>query len=612
MTALLSESPEASALGHRSRPGAVSLAFTSALRAGQCAQQVVEGFLAYNASFRDLTRRARARFEARDWHGSQQDAVERIELYDQHVRRTIVEVQRTIGAPSHQESFWHEVKRHFANLIDGLPDSEFCKTYFSSVTRRIFKTVGVAPAIEFVATDLDPLAHAGTQVPLVTHANPGTLLDLARTLLQGIDLPTPWADLNSSAAVVAAQLQLQMQLDTRSDCGSKDTADAHGSREIVAIEVVSEIFFHFTRAYVVGRVVGRGFQMPLALAFQHADQGVTLDNVMLTEAELGNLFGYARSYFHVDLDHVADAVRYLRRLVPNAPVGELFTVLGRAKQGKTERHRSLVHHLQNSHDLFDLAPGQRGLVMICFTLPSLDVVFKVIRDHIPVQKNLSRGDVQARYEFVFKHDRAGRLVDAQEFRRLRFARRRFSAQVLAELQADAADSVHVDGDDLVFDHLYVERRVTPLDLYLASAPANLAQQAALDYGCALRDLAYTNIFAGDLLAKNFGVTQQGRVVFYDYDEVVPLNACKFRDLPQARDYEEEMSAEPWFAVEDADVFPETFGNFLPFTASQRTAFMKDHAELLGAHFWRAVQGRLNSGAILEVMPYVRRPSLMPT
>jgi isocitrate dehydrogenase kinase/phosphatase len=280
-------------------------------------------------------------------------------------------------------------------------------------------------------------------------------------------------------------------------------------------------------------------------------------------------------------------------------------VLGRAKQGKTERHRSLMQHLQHSTDLFELAPGQRGLVMICFTLPSLDVVFKVIRDRIPVQKDLSRSEVQARYNFVFKHDRAGRLVDAQEFRRTRFPRARFSAAVLEELQNEASGTVRVEGEDLVFDHLYVERRVTPLDIYLRNAPPPQALQATLDYGWALRDLANSNIFAGDLLAKNFGVTQHGRVVFYDYDEVVPLQDCRFRELPQARDLEEEMSAEPWFAVDSADVFPETFGAFLPFSGAQRARFLDDHGELLHARYWQNVQQQLNQGAILEVSRFAK-------
>jgi len=318
---------------------------------------------------------------------------------------------------------------------------------------------------------------------------------------------------------------------------------------------------------------------------------------------LSILFGFARSYFHVDLESVADVVAFLKELMPRKQAGELFTVLGRAKQGKTERYRSLFRHLSNSSDRFVLAPGQKGLVMACFTLPSYEVVFKVIRDHIPDVKSVAKNDVVAKYNFVFLHDRAGRLIDAQEFRRLRFPLARFSEPVLEELRTDAAGSVHVEGDDLIIDHCYIERRVTPLDVYLLNAPEQAARRAAVDYGRAIRDLAYTDVFPGDLLLKNFGVTRHGRVVFYDYDELCRVTDCQFRDLPTASNDEDEMRSEPWFFVGDKDVFPETFLNFLGMTGDLRQEFLQAHGDLFQASFWRRTQQRLTAGEMLEVLPY---------
>ncbi len=474
---------------------AVEQAFTSALCAMQCAQRVVRGFLRYNEAFRRITLRAPERFAMRDWAGSQADAVERIELYGNHVRETTDEITREFDALALERNFWTEVRRHFANLIEGLPDGEFCKTYFNSITRRLFHTVGVAPEIEFVATDLDPLAGAGQQVRCSRHVRRGSVDALVEKLLRGAGLPVALGDVAKTGSQIVAEMIAQIGTAGRS------------AADVVAIEVIDAVFYQFARAYVVGRIEGRDFQMPIVLAFRNTDVGVVLDNVMLTQAEIGNLFGYTRSYFHVDLDHVADTVAYLKTLIPQAPVGELFTVLGRAKQGKTERNRQLIRHMEASADLFQHAPGQRGLVMICFTMPSMDVVFKVIRDRIPVQKNLSRDEVIDKYRFVFNHDRAGRLIDAQEFRRLRVPRARFDAGLLHDLVTDAAALVHVDGEDVVLEHVYIERRVTPLDLYLRTASGTDSTRAAVDYGHALRDLAYTNIFAGDLLFKNFGVTQ---------------------------------------------------------------------------------------------------------
>ena len=579
----------------RAQGGEIASAFESALYAVRCAQQVVEAFLHYNARFRAITRRAPERFAACDWHAGQQDAVERIDLYDQCVRETIKALELSLGADVRRRNIWIEVKRHFANLIDGLPDGEFCKTYFNSVTRKLFGTVGAAADVEFIATDLDPLAAAhGRHSETRFYARTGTLPALLQQLLSDRPIGPAWQDLKRCSESVAHTIEHSLRA---RDAGL----------QVDGIEIIDPVFYQATRAYIVGRIVAGSLQVPLALALRHGPNGLEVDATILDEDELSILFGIARSYFHVDLERVAEAVAFLKELMPRKPPGELFTVLGRAKQGKTERYRNLMRHLQHSDDQFVHAPGERGLVMICFTLPSFDVVFKVIREHIPAVKDVWKKEVIAKYAFVFRHDRAGRLIDAQEFRRLRFPMARFAPPVLEELLAEAADSVHVEGTDLIFDHLYIERRLIPLNLFLRSADEGAAVRAVLDYGQAIRDLAATNVFPGDLLLKNFGVTRHGRVIFYDYDELCRLTDCSFRDLPTASSDEDEMSAEPWFYVGDKDVFPETFPNFLGMVGAQRTAFMQAHRDLFEAAFWRGTQQRLNAGEILEVLPYAPAP-----
>jgi isocitrate dehydrogenase kinase/phosphatase len=315
------------------------------------------------------------------------------------------------------------------------------------------------------------------------------------------------------------------------------------------------------------------------------------------------VFSFTRSYFHVDLERVAEAVVFLKSILPLKPVSELFTVLGRARQGKTERYRELMRNLERTSDLFVHAAGERGLVMVCFTLPSFDVVFKVIRDRFAPPKTVLRQEVMDKYRMVFIHDRAGRLVDAQEFRRLRFPRARFAPELLEELRREAVDTVHEDGDDLVIDHMYIERRMTPLNLHLREAEPADAERAVIDYGQCIRDLAYTNIFPGDLLLKNFGVTRHGRVIFYDYDELCRVTDCNFREVPPATNEEDEMRGEAWFYVADNDIFPETFISFLGLNDSQRAALLRMHGEILTAAFWRGVQQRLTDGEVLEVLPY---------
>ena len=556
----------------------------------QCARALVEAFARYNAEFRAITRRAPLRFDNRDWRGSQHDAVERIELYDRFVNQTIEELKEALGGRARERALWQEIHREFAAAITELPDPEFTKTFFSSVSRRLFGTVGVAPDIEFVATDLDPLASVRSAVGTNTYLNHGSLPLLFEDLLGDVRFRSPWRDLDKSIAHVTTEVRSALA--------------AEGEpRQVDRVEVIRPVFYQITRAYVVGRVVGRNFVLPLVIALKNTDGGVLVDAVMLSVDDISIVFSFTRSYFHVDLERVAEAVVFLRSIMPRKPVSELFTVLGRAKQGKTERYRELMRHMEQTQDQFTHAAGERGLVMVCFTLPSFDVVFKVIRDRFAYPKTVLRDEVMAKYRLVFIHDRAGRLVDAQEFRRLRFPRARFAPELLAELEGETGQTVHTDGEDLVFDHMYIERRMTPLNLYLRSASAADAEQAVLDYGQCIRDLAYTNIFPGDLLLKNFGVTRHGRVIFYDYDELCQVTDCTFRDVPEATNPEDEMRGEAWFYVAENDVFPETFLRFLAFSDSQRAALLRVHGEILTAAFWRSVQQRLREGEVVEVLPY---------
>jgi isocitrate dehydrogenase kinase/phosphatase len=554
------------------------------------ARRIAGAFAEYNAEFRAVTRRAPLRFDALDWKGGQRDAVERIELYDRFVARTVAELRAMLGDRAQDRSLWTRIRADFAARIAGLPDTEFTKTFFSSISRRLFGTVGVAPEIEFVATDLDPLAHVTSTVTTNTYINHGSLALLFEDLLGDVRFRSPWRDLDNSIRHVTTEVLAHLA--TRGE-----------QRAVQRVEVIRPVFYQISRAYIVGRLLGRNFLVPLVIALKNSDGGMLVDAVMLAEGDVSIVFSFSRSYFHADLEHVAEAVVFLKSLLPKKPVSELFTVLGRARQGKTERYREIMRHLADTPDRFVPAPGQRGLVMVCFTLTSFDVVFKVIRDRFPYPKNVLRAEVLAKYQLVFRHDRAGRLVDAQEFRRLRFPKALFAPELLAELLAEAALTVREDGEHLVFDHMYIERRMTPLDLYLRAASPAAGEQAALEYGQCIRDLAHTNIFPGDLLLKNFGVTRHGRVIFYDYDELCLVTDCHFRDLPAAANPEDEMRGEPWFYVGEQDVFPETFLSFVAFDAAQRAALLRTHGEIFMARFWQQVQRRLLEGEVLEVLPY---------
>ena len=204
-----------------------------------------------------------------------------------------------------------------------------------------------------------------------------------------------------------------------------------------------------------------------------------------------------------------------------------------------------------------------------------------------------------RYDLVFRHDRVGRLVDAQQFEYLRFERERFTEKLLEY----APNVVSVEDGCVVLKHLYTERRLTPLNLYIKEAPKSAAANAVIDYGQAIKDLAAANVFPGDVLLKNFGVTRHGRVVFYDYDELCLVTDCKFRTMPQACDFDDELAAEPWFYVGPMDIFPVEFRTFLGLTEPLRSIFIQSHGDLFGVEFWRELQARHTAGEVVGTYPY---------
>jgi isocitrate dehydrogenase kinase/phosphatase len=427
------------------------------------------------------------------------------------------------------------------------------------------------------------MGRASGSVPIRIYPIGASLLGAVRDVLA--DLPFAEALGESEAAARRVTSELGRHFATHRQSAAPES-----------IELIEPLFYRGGDACLVGRLIGDSAVTPLVIIFRNGAAGVGVETVLLARNEISALFGYAHSYFHVDLPVVSAAVTLLRSFMPHKPVDELYTVLGRAKQGKTERYFSLRRHLDTSIDAFVHAPGERGLVMIVFTLPSHDLVFKVIRDRFGAPKHASREEVMDSYRFVFRHDRAGRMVDAQEFRRLSLPLARFMPALAEELLRDASQSCRQEGEELILEHCYIERRLRPLNLFLREADPAAAEAAMLDYGNALRDLAATNIFAGDLLLKNFGVTRNGRVIFYDYDEVMRLIDCVFRDLPTASSDDEETAAEPWFYVGPRDVFPEQWLPFLAVPAALREAFLGRHGELLTASWWRTRQAALRAGA----------------
>jgi isocitrate dehydrogenase kinase/phosphatase len=554
------------------------------------AKAIHREFDRFQQDFYTVTRRARDRFEAREWAGMQSDAALRLELYADAVGNIVTELGDLLGDRADERLIWASMKAVYSGLIAERDDWELAETFFNSVTRRVFATVGVDGRVEFVASDF---THPPTQqaAAVYHHYEPShSAAALVENILTDFRFETLYEDIRRDAKAAAVEIESHLSV-------------AGLSPEPGSIEMIKRVFYRGKGAYLVGRMRCGPETVPLVLALRNGEAGVVVDAVLLDEDDVSILFSFTRAYFHVEVDRPYDLVRFLGSVMPRKPVAELYSAVGYHKHGKTEQYRDLLAHLAASRGRFAPAPGVPGLVMVVFTMEGYDFVFKVIRDVFGAPKRITRSRVRDRYRLVFRHDRAGRLIDAQEFEHLQFERERFEPDLLDELLTACGRLVRIEGERVVIDHAYVERRVDPLNLYVRQSGAEAARTAVVDYGAAIRDLAATNIFPGDMLLKNFGVTRHGRVVFYDYDELALLSDCRFRKLPEATHVEDEMGGEPWFGVDEADLFPEEFSNFLGLPPELRRVFESHHADLFDVAFWHDVQSRLENGEIIDIFPY---------
>ncbi len=560
------------------------------------AKAIYASFLRYNDAFCRTTNRARRRFEQRDWQGHQKDIVERVDLYEKSVQRLVLSLRKSLGPRVNDHGLWNEIIQYFGERLDKVPDAGFIKTYFNSITRRIFGTVGIDPELEFVSPPFEDELELIRSLNLQRYPYWDSLTDIFSQILNDFAFKVSYTDIDKNVDFIAREVEQHI------------LNNFDGLNELMRFEFINSVFYQSARAYLVGRIVLQNKISPIVIALKNSDDGICVDAVLMYEDEVSIIFSYTRSYYFADPNSVVAAVHFLHTILPRKPIDELYTVLGRLRQGKTERYRIFSHHLNSTTEKFVHAAGDKGLVMIVFTLPSYDLVFKIIRDKFGYPKTIKRDDVLEKYRLVSKHDRAGRLIDTQEFRMLEFPLDRFAPKLLDELLGEASETVIIEADNLIINHVYIERRVRPLNLYIQEAHRAAAERAILDYGQTIRDLANTDIFPGDLLLKNFGVTRHERVVFYDYDEVALVTECNFREIPQARDEDDMMRSEAWYYVNNNDIFPEEFIKFLSMDDELRALFLEVHGDLLTANYWREIKQKHRQGEVSLVVPY-HRPSV---
>jgi isocitrate dehydrogenase kinase/phosphatase len=563
------------------------------------ADLIAREFDAYHHRFRALTRRAKQRFEQRDWRGIRRNTVERLNLHGRSIADCFDLLRSELGPRLEQKELWVALKQSYAHTLLGRDDFELSQTFFNSLVRRVFPHAGVDPSIDYADDDF-PLPYRGLEM---ASARTYAVREVEETVVQKV--------LENTGFTVSFH-DLELDVRTATERIRRGLIETFGDTKIEALDILRPVFVRNKAAYVVGRARRGNAVMPLMFSILHRDAGLEVDAVLHTGEEVSVVFSFARWYFHAEVENPRAVIGFLHSILPRKRIAELYISLGYNKHGKTEFYRDLMATIAATDQRFVVAPGKPGLVMSVFTLPTYEFVFKVIRDCFPAPKSVTPEEVREKYSQVLHHDRVGRLVDFQEFEHLEFPRERFSPELLEELLRTASSTVEVVGDNVVIHHLYVGRRVTPLDLYLRATSPEKAAAAVIEWGLCLKDLAATNVFAGDMLLKNFGVTRHGRVVFYDYDDLCPLTDCEFRRIPPARSELDEMAAEPWFSVGQNDVFPEELRSFLTISPELFEIFNRRHDDLFGVDFWRRMQERNRRGEIIDFFPYEESRRLRQT
>ncbi len=561
----------------------------------EIAQTILDGFNRHFTIFQEITQAAKHRFEQSDWQGEINARKERIDYYDTRVSESIEELNQRFDLDQFDKALWQDVKRWYMWLLYQHQQPELAESFYNSVFCRLFDRSYFNNNHIFVrpghATDYIDM-HAPSYRSY--YPDQDGLSSILEQILNSFDLKRNWQDIERDVSLLVENVEELLVTDR--------VPTPHRQ-----IQVLNTLFFRNHAAYIIGRVLvdvdPRAFVIPILINAEHE---MVIDTVVIDQDEITIIFSFTRAYFMADSSVPSGLVNFLSDILPSKTIANIYTAIGFQKQGKTLFYRDFLNHLEHSSDKLIIAPGIKGMVMSVFTLPSYPYVFKVIKDHFDPPKMIDRKTVKQKYRMVKMHDRIGRMADTLEFSHVALPADRFSAELIAELQANISSSLSFSDDQIIIHHLYIERRMTPLNIYLEYGSPEDLEKTIIDYGNAIKEMIAANIFPGDMLLKNFGVTRHGRIVFYDYDEICNMNEINIRRVPLARTVEQEMASEPWYHISDDDFFPEQFEHFVVSHPKVRQIFLKHHTDLLDPAYWKQVQSDIANNIYRDIFPYAQK------
>ena len=571
------------------------------------AKKILLGFEHHYQNIKSASIEAKRCFEEKEWEKIENDSKLRLNFYDEQVdvfcknlsselkKQTLygakAEFNETQKMDKFNSDFWKNTKHVYIELITSHKQPELAETFYNSVFCRIFSRsfynnqyIFTKPCVSLNYIDMDE--------PVIDSyfVDDGQLKETLTSVLNNYKFSCKFGNLDQDIERLQEQLIKQMP---------------RLQSEVFELQFISTPFIRGKCAYIVGKIVTQLHpDVPVLIALLNDEnKGLYVDSLLTDIGSISIIFSFSRSYFFITTDYPSAIVEYLKELLPGKTRAVLYSAIGLHKQGKTLLYRHFLKYSKITSEKLIIAPGIKGMVMSVFTFPMYPYVFKVINDQFAPPKMGTKEMVKDRYYFVKNHVRIGRLADTWEFSNVAFPLKDIDDALLTELEKKASSNIEIENDLLIIKHMYIENKMTPLNMYLETA--NIKQQNHIinDYGKAIDELINSNIFPGDMLTKNFGVTRQNRVVFYDYDEITLMSTPIFKKIPKAKTYEQEMASEPWYYVGQNDVFPEEFKYFMLPNPYMKEVFNKKYKKLLDADYWVSIQEKIKQNGVIDYYPY---------
>lgn len=559
-------------------------------RALPLAHKIFEGFLTYINTFNTYTRLAPLYFAQRNWSAIQLNHLQRLRLYKDLLNQLTKVFQEMLGPDAVNREIWSLIRTEYQEMIADRPDVELAETFFNSVFRKTFPANPLDAELMYVMEGYNSCEIRESSDLLRTYPASMGLELIIRTILEDYDFGAPFMDKEQDVRFLIDGVKKVILSRYKVDSGTKT-------------QLLKSVFYRNKAAYLIGRTRVGNKWMPFIIPVLNGSRGVFVDTLIFDPNIMSHLFSFTRSYFMVESAVPSQIVGFLSSVIPHKKIHELYNAIGFNKHGKTLFYRDFLHHLESSTDEFTLAPGIKGMVMTVFTLPSLNIVFKLIKDHFEPPKNMTRQEVKEKYKLVSQHDRVGRMADTHEFEYFKIPLNRISTELMKELRNTTNSLLQVSGDQLIIKHLYTERKMIPLNIFLETCTEEEGKRAVEDYGRAIFQLAQANVFPGDMMTKNFGLTRQKRVIFYDYDEIEFLVDMNFREKPKPETYTQIYASEPWYEIQKNDVFPEDFRRWMIGRMDLKPHFQDYHKNLFDPNYWRAIQDSIRMGELIHAYPY---------